>query len=64
VQKPFSKGYTLLFGYNWARGRDDEFFGDVATYRQQFSMIDSINPRHRITFSGTYELPLGRAGIP
>jgi len=60
LQKTFSKGYSLLIGYNYHYEQDQRFYDDIATYTQQYSWIDSANSRHRLTAAGTWEVPVGK----
>lgn len=69
LQKNFSKGYSLLLGYNYHYEQDQRFFNDIGTFAQQYSWIDSPNARHRLSLAGTWEVPVGRgrpflAGTP
>jgi hypothetical protein len=60
VQQNFSKGYSLLIGYNYHYEQDQRFYDDIATFTQQYSWIDSANSRHRLSAAGTWEIPLGK----
>ena len=60
VQKNFSKGYSMLFGYNYHRENDQRFYDNIATYVQQYTWIPSDQARHRLTFAATWEVPLGK----
>lgn len=60
LQKNFSKGYSMLVGYNYHFERDQRFFDSIATYTQQYTWIDSNAARHRLTAAGTWEVPFGR----
>lgn len=60
VTKSFSNGYTLLAGYNYHVQTNQTFYDNVDNYLKQFTSEDSGTPRHRITGSGTYELPFGK----
>ncbi len=60
LQKNFSRGYSLLAGYNYHFERDQRFYDNIATYAQNYTWIDSNAARHRLTAAGTWEVPLGR----
>jgi len=60
VQRSFDKGLGFQFGYNYARERTDDFFNDLDQYANRLTYRESLNPRHRITVAGTYDLPVGR----
>jgi hypothetical protein len=58
--KSFSHGYTLLVGYNYSVQVNRTFYDNVDNYLKQFSSLDSGTPRHRLTVSGTWDLPVGK----
>jgi hypothetical protein len=60
VQKNFSHGYSMLFGYNYHRQNDQRYYDDIATYVQQYTWIPSDASRHRLTFAATWEVPFGK----
>jgi hypothetical protein len=60
LQKNFSRGYSMLFGYNYHIQNDQRFYDDIATYLQQYTWIPSDASRHRLTFAATWEVPFGR----
>ncbi len=60
AQKNFSKGYSMLFGYNYHRENDQRYYDDIATYLQQYTWIPSNAARHRLTFAATWEVPFGK----
>lgn len=60
LNRRFVQGYSALVGYNYARQQDEVFFNDIDSYLQKFSWQESDRPRHRLTFAGTWELPVGR----
>jgi hypothetical protein len=60
AQKNFSKGYSLLIGYNYHYETDQRFFDSIATYVQQYTWIPGNAARHRLTASGTWEVPFGK----
>ncbi|MBL8215416.1 MAG: carboxypeptidase regulatory-like domain-containing protein [Bryobacterales bacterium] len=60
LNRRFTQGYSALVGYNYARQQDEVFFNDIDSYVQKFSWQESDRPRHRLTFAGTWELPVGR----
>jgi hypothetical protein len=60
VQRPFRNGYNFMFGYNYNREREEQYFNDLDTYNQKFTYIPGPNPHHRISIAGTYEFPFGQ----
>lgn len=60
AERPFTNGFSLLFGYNYNRQKSYAFFNSDDEYTGNFTFQDSSNPRHRISMAHTYELPIGR----
>ena len=60
LNRRFGNGYSLMTGYNFARQQDEVFFNDIAAFERNFTWQESDRPRHRLTFAGTWELPVGR----
>jgi hypothetical protein len=60
AEKPISKGLAFTFGYNYSNETRSEWYDSIATYNNQFTMIDTRAPRHYVRLAGTYELPFGR----
>ncbi|MEO8128045.1 MAG: TonB-dependent receptor [Bryobacteraceae bacterium] len=60
AQKNFSKGYSLLLGYNYHYEQDQRLYDDRAVYAQAYSWIDSDASRHRLSLAGSWELPFGQ----
>lgn len=60
LQKNFSKGYSMLFGYNYHVENDQRYYDNIATYLQQYTWIPSDASRHRLTFAATWEVPFGK----
>jgi len=58
--KAFSSGYTLLVGYNYHVQANQQFYDGVDNYLRNFTSEDSGTPRHRLTASGTWLLPVGK----
>ncbi|HUS05024.1 MAG TPA: TonB-dependent receptor [Bryobacteraceae bacterium] len=61
AQKNFSRGYSLLVGYNYHYEQDQRYYDDRAIYSKEYSWIDSPAARHRLTLAGTWELPFGKS---
>ena len=61
VQRQFSKGLSLLWTYSYNREQTGEFFNDLDLFADKTTFIDSNNPRHRMNFAGTYDLPFGKS---
>ncbi|MCC6857420.1 MAG: carboxypeptidase regulatory-like domain-containing protein [Bryobacterales bacterium] len=60
LQRPFSKGYSFMIGYNYNRERSSNFFNSDDQYAERFTFLDSDNSRHRFNVAATYDLPFGR----
>jgi hypothetical protein len=60
LQRRSARGYTFLWGYNYNRESTDAFFNADDEYRNFLTMIPGASPRHRMSFAGTYEVPVGR----
>jgi hypothetical protein len=60
LQKNFTKGYSFLFGYNYHYEQDERYYNDIAVYAQQYTWINSAAARHRLTFAGSWDVPLGK----
>ena len=60
LQKSFSRGYSMIVGYNYHFEQDQRYYDDIATYTQQYTTIDAESPRHRLTAAGTWEIPIGK----
>ena len=58
--KSFSNGYTLLVAYNYHVQTNQQFYDNVDNYLRQWTGEDSGTPRHRLTGSGTWMLPVGK----
>jgi hypothetical protein len=59
-RRQFADGFMFLVSYNYDRERYLEFWDDVAEYARQFSWRGGTEPRHRLSISGTVELPFGK----
>jgi len=60
VQRPFRNGYNFLVGYNYRRNKSSVYYDEVASYRDQTTLMQSNQPRHSLSIAGTYELPFGK----
>lgn len=60
AQKNFSRGYSLLVGYNYHVQTDERFFNNIDQYLQQYTDIGSDAARHRMTGAATWEVPFGK----
>ena len=58
--KSFSSGYTLLIAYNYHVQTNQQFYDGVDNYLKKWTSEDSGTPRHRLTASGTWMLPVGK----
>jgi hypothetical protein len=60
ARRPFANGFNLVFGYNYNREVDQEYYDSVAEYLHQFTWTPTQTPHHRMTVASVYELPFGR----
>ena len=60
LTKHYSHGLSILAGYSYHYESDQRFFNNTANYLQQWTWMQSPNSRHRITASGSYDLPFGK----
>lgn len=60
AQKRYSRGYSFLAGYNYHREQNQVYYDSVAQYLNRLTWADGGAARHRLTVSGTWELPVGR----
>ncbi len=60
VQRPFTKGLSVLLAYAYQREQTQEFFDDLATYARRFEWRDTDTPRSRLTSAVSWEIPIGR----
>jgi hypothetical protein len=60
VQRPFTKGLSVLFAYAYQREQTQEFFDDLATFARRFEWRDTDTPRNRITSAVAWDVPIGK----
>lgn len=60
LRKSFSRGYSVMLGYNYSRQQDEVFYDDIANFIQEFTWQENNRPRHRLNIAGTWEIPIGR----
>ncbi len=60
LNRRFANGYSILFGYNYARQQDEVFFNDIASFNRELTWQESDLPRQRLSLAATWELPVGR----
>lgn len=73
VQRPFANGFNFLFGYSYIREKcqcitastsaqaiSPYYANAIDAYNNHLDWVDSINPHHRFTAAGTYQLPFGK----
>jgi hypothetical protein len=60
AQRRFANGYSFMVGYNYHREQDQVWYNSVAQYLNQWSWEDGGQSRHRLTISGTWQLPFGK----
>lgn len=61
VMRPFTHGFTFLFGYVYIReSAQINNFNDLTYYNNQFQWQASNQPHHRMNIAATYVLPFGQ----
>ncbi|MBK9166111.1 MAG: carboxypeptidase regulatory-like domain-containing protein [Bryobacterales bacterium] len=60
VQRPVAQGLMIHLAYNYNYERNSNFFNDIDQFANRWTWLDSNNPRHRIAYATTYDLPFGR----
>jgi hypothetical protein len=60
IQRPFANGFNFLIGYNYNRGRTEDFYDDVDTFDRRLTYQRDPLSGQTFTFSSIYELPFGR----
>jgi hypothetical protein len=73
IQRPFANGFNFLFGYSYIREKCQcitsstsaqammPFYANaIDAYSNRLDWVDSVNPHHRFTAAGTYQLPFGK----
>ena len=60
IQRPFANGFNFLLGYNYNRGRAEEYYDDVDMFDQELGYQRDPLSGQTITLAGIYELPFGR----
>lgn len=76
IQRPFAHGFNFLFGYSYIREKCEcitastsaqaiaPYYGNaVNAYNDSLVWVDSVNPHHRVTAAGTYQLPFGKGRL-
>jgi hypothetical protein len=59
LQRQYRNGASLLMTYGYNRQSDTQFFNSDAEYANERTWIPYFLPRHRMSISGTYDLPFG-----
>jgi hypothetical protein len=60
VQRPFSKGLSVLLSYAYQSEQTQEFFDDIATYNRRFEWRDTDTPKSRFVSAVSWNIPIGR----
>jgi hypothetical protein len=59
IQRPFANGFNFLVGYNYNRGRAQEYYDEVDMFDQNLDYQRDSLSGQTITFASIYELPFG-----
>jgi hypothetical protein len=61
AQKAFAKGWNFLGAYVYIREKTQTTgLNELDTFQNNLQWLNSNQPRHRLTFAGTYEIPFGK----
>jgi len=60
IQRPFANGFNFLIGYNYNRGRAEEYYDDVDEFDSRLGYQRDPLSGQTVTFASIYELPFGR----
>jgi hypothetical protein len=60
IQRPFANGFNFLIGYNYNRGRTEDFYDDVDQFDRTLAYQRDPLSGQTITFASIYDLPFGR----
>ena len=60
VQRPFTKGLSVLAAYAYQHEQTQEFFDDLATYARRFQWRDTDTPGNRFTSAVSWDIPIGK----
>jgi Carboxypeptidase regulatory-like domain/TonB dependent receptor-like, beta-barrel len=59
LQRPFANGFNFLLGYNYNRGRTEDFYDNVDQFDRNLTYQRDPLSGQTITLGGIYELPFG-----
>ncbi len=60
AERPMTAGLNLIVAYSYNHETLGQYYNDIATYANKYTMMDSGKPRHNMRIGGTWELPFGR----
>ncbi len=60
IQRPFANGFNFLLGYNYNRGRTEDWYDDVDEFDQNLTYQRDPLSGQTLTFASIYELPFGQ----
>ena len=60
VRKSYRNGLGFISGYAYTYSRSLVYYDDVATFLQGRTWQNDTGSRHRVTFAGNWEVPLGQ----
>ena len=69
VQRPFTKGVSVMVAYAFQRDRIENFLGDIQEYEVmtsggksgwEWQPVNPVLPEHRVTSAFTWQIPVGR----
>jgi hypothetical protein len=60
VERRFSNGFSMLFGYNYNDQKDQVFYDNVDNFTQNWTWQKTNREQHRMSYAGTWDVPVGR----
>ena len=60
LEKAVSHGLGFSTGYNYGRGFQDGFFNSDDQYANRYTLMDTLDSRHKLTAAPYWEIPIGK----
>ncbi len=60
LEKAVSHGLGFSTGYNYGRGFQDGFFNSDDQYARRYTLMDTLDSRHKLTAAPYWEIPVGK----
>lgn len=59
LEKRYSDGLSMLFGYNFNNEKDQVFYDNVDSFLQDWTWQKTNREQHRISYAATWDVPFG-----